>query len=78
MIQETINAAKNVSDIKIPSHLLSYAEFQFGDRVLGKAYLVPTSIHGGSPNLVPTSIHGGSPNLVPTSIHGGPVNRYRY
>jgi tetratricopeptide (TPR) repeat protein len=38
IIQETLNAAKNVSDIRILSHLLSYAEFQFGDRILGKAY----------------------------------------
>jgi tetratricopeptide (TPR) repeat protein len=37
-IVEICKPAKKVSDVRILCHLLSYAEFQFGDRVLGKAY----------------------------------------
>jgi tetratricopeptide (TPR) repeat protein len=35
---EIVNASKNSKNLRVFKHLLSYAAFQFGDRVIGKSY----------------------------------------
>lgn len=35
---EIVTVPKNANDTRVLSHVLSYAEFQFGDRVVGKSY----------------------------------------